>query len=77
MDNSEICSSLISTQISINGAGDVAIVPTIIEYAHAAVLMESSGDDEEDKDLLYSYPQRRTVDEGDFVSLDGEPKKLG
>ena len=71
---------LTSTQISMNGAGGAVVVPTVVEYAHSWPL-ESSGDDEEDKDLPFHVLSADAgssgdSEEGGFVSLCAKLREL-
>ncbi|KAH0826923.1 hypothetical protein J3R83DRAFT_4516 [Lanmaoa asiatica] len=63
-----------------DGGEDPAVVPTVVDYARGAVLMESSDEEEEDRDLSPRVPLAHgsdsDSDEGGFVSLGAEPKKL-
>ncbi|KAI9574165.1 hypothetical protein HD554DRAFT_2228687 [Boletus coccyginus] len=60
--------------------GDPAVAPTVVDYARGAVLMESSDEEEEDGDLPHRVPwtdgSGSDSDDGGFVSLGAEPKKL-
>ena len=63
-----------------DGGEDPAVVPTIVDYARGAVLMESSGEEEEDGDMPPRAPltdgSGSDSDEGGFVSLGAQPKRL-
>jgi len=59
--------------------GDPAVAPTVVDYARGAVLMESSDEEEEDGNLPrvpLTDGSGSDSDEGGFVSLGAEPKKL-
>lgn len=61
-----------------DGAEDPAAVSTVVDYARGAVLMESSDEEEVDGDLPPHVPSadESDSDQGGFVSLGAEPKKL-
>ena len=64
-----------------DGGEDSAAVPTIVDYARGAVLMESSDEEEEEaKDLPPRVPltdeNGSDSDEGGFISLGADNKKL-
>ena len=63
-----------------DGEEDPAVVPAVVDYARGAVLMESSDEEEQDIDpSLHVHSADGSgsdSDEGGFVSLGADPKKL-